>query len=214
MEETFSISSVDHHIATSTWLAILFCLFWPFVTAALMPKRGRSQAPLAAMAAPLAVSMIAMWLGLFHTLQGLAISGAWPRAAAAAGVAEALSCMAIGGASAVFIALIALLRRHRAFAGRGVVMLYASLLVELTGALLLGASIGTSWSQVTVCIVGAIVAGIVAIVAVAYTWLAARGRISAAPLRFAVPLLAAVCGIAGIVVWQQVERYAAIASGG
>jgi hypothetical protein len=208
MEMTFVTSCPS----TPAKLAFLACLLWPWIALALLPSRGRSSAPIAAMLVPLAISTVAMWVGLLHAMQGLALSGSSPRAASA-GIAEALGGVGVGAGSAAFVALFALMRRHRAIVDRGAVTMTLFLLVQLCGAIVLGATFGMARWQFAIPYTGAIVSATAVVAAAVRTWLAGRGRLEPRPIRYGLPLVAGGWALGALALWQQVGHYTAIALG-
>lgn len=111
-------------------LAVVLCFFWPIIAAGLLRSRQTSTAPIAAIVAPFAVSVALMWHGLYNVLLGMARSGAW-RPAAMFGVSDALSAIKIGAASALAVAIIAALRRHRPVLDRTTASLVALTLLSV-----------------------------------------------------------------------------------
>src|SRR6185436_20139001 len=96
----------------SYYVLRLFCFFWPLVSIAFITRRGRSSAPVTAMLLPLSVALCGTWLGFFHCLEGMAMTGSGGRAALVAGFAEALTVLFMGLFSALAVGIVALIKRH------------------------------------------------------------------------------------------------------
>ena len=191
-------------------LIVLICLFWPFLAASFLSRRETSAGPTAAVLVPLALSVGGMMWGLDRTLGGLAISRP-PGAAAAAGIAEAFAFSGTGALFALFVIIVAAIRRHRPFVDRLSVVLFALLAVEIALALFIGSTIGSGRWQFYACVTGAIAAGLIAVIAGVWTFLTGRGRVSSRPLPYAIPVVTLLCVVIGFIVWRSVQHYVAIA---
>lgn len=206
--------TVIHSTPTTTAkLVVLSCLFWPFVAASLMSQRGKSASPVAAALVSLAVSGAGAWLGLVRTLEGVAITGGGTHSAAA-GIAESLRMFFVGGCFALVVIVFAALRRHRPIVDRMTATLVAVLIVDVIGALFAAAMVSTRAVGFPVLIAGAIVAGVVAAVAIVWTFLTGRGRVSSSALPHGVTVVAILLAVIGVIVWELAHGYAAFAMSG
>lgn len=191
------------------WL-VLFCLLWPLMAWSLVPRRGRSSAPLAAMLVPLALSVGLMWLSLSRCLYGMVVSGGGIESVSA-GIAEALFVPFVGAFAAGGVAIITLIRRHRPTADTPIVMLYTLTIAEVASALLFRPRMAAVDVQLTFCYGAAILAGLVAFAAFVRAWLAARGRTSAPARRYGVAFLSIATVVTGFAISQQIDRWTFIA---
>ncbi|HEV7238921.1 MAG TPA: hypothetical protein VGQ36_06735 [Thermoanaerobaculia bacterium] len=107
--------------STALKVIALFCMVWPFLAMASVPRRGRSSAPIAAMLVVLAVILCGVWLELSN------VAGA-----------AALDTFKTGLAVAVWptgwIAILTLVLRHRPVIDRMVIILGALLCVSVFAA--------------------------------------------------------------------------------
>lgn len=204
------LSSVHVHRSPIDQAVILFCFVWPFIALALMRSRVRSPSPVAAMLAPLALSTTMIWFGLVNSKMGMDVSAS-RGAALAAGIAEALSSLYFGGWSAVFVAVIALVRRHRPVVDRVTAAIACAVIANIAAAIIGGQRIISLSFGVAVS--GAATGVIAASVAIAWCVLHKRGDRATHVLRFGLPLFLALAVVTGAVVWQQVQHYIAIAIG-
>jgi hypothetical protein len=208
MDMTLSSTTASPSLA-QIWL-ILFCVIWPFAAWPLMPSRGRSSAPLAAMLVPMALSVGVMWLGLARCLYGMAVSGGGV-ASIAAGIAESLGVLSVGAISAGAVAVLALIRRHRPTADTPIVMLYALTMAEVASALWFRPRAAVIESQHIFCYAAAILAGMIAVAAFVRAWLTARGRSLAPTRRYGLALVLVATVATGFAVWHQAARFTSIA---
>lgn len=193
-------------------LAVMLCVFWPFIAISFLSRRGRSSAPLTAMLLPLTVALCGTWIGIASVLRGMAVSGSGRGAAFAAGLAESIGTLSIGAFSAVAVALAALIKRHRPVADRFTTVL-ALFFVADTIAALLFARFAT-FEIASLVFVGMGVAAAIAVATAVWLFLVARNRVAPSPLPFAVPAMAIVVLALGFVVWYHVQRYQDIAKHG
>lgn len=200
------ITSLHIHRALTTQLVMLFCLAWPFLAFALIRRSERSSAPVTAMLIPLAIALAETWLAIVRVLTGMALSGggtSW----IAAGIAEALRTMVFGAISATFVALVALLRRHRPLLDPPSAILVA-LWIAVANAALFG-----KYASV-LPFVGASAAFVIAIAAFAWLFLVSRRRMTSRPVPFGVPVAAATVILLLFLVWQRATFYIAMAMAG
>jgi hypothetical protein len=183
----------------------MFGLVWPFVVLGFLRSRGRSSVPLAAMIVPFAMATCGTWVGLINVLRGASISGGG-RASMAAGIAEALTMLIFGAFSASAVALVALIRRHRPVADRGVLILTVLIVANAVAAIVMT----PAWPQVWIgawTALGIAVAAFVWLFAVACTIVAPHPH----PLpRYAVAVFASIAGVA-ILAWRHAEAFMHIA---
>lgn len=191
-------------------LIVIFCFLWPFLAFGYLRMRARSSVPIAAMLVTFAVAAAGTWLYLYQTIRGMAISGGG-RASTAAGTAEALAMVGVGAWSALFVGIVALLRRHRPVADRPVVVFAALVLADVTAAMLFARSLAPLEESFFIAYTGAAVS--VAIAAGAASWLffVARGRVTPRPVPFGAVAILLACLITGFFVWQRVQAHVAIA---
>jgi hypothetical protein len=211
------LSSVHPYPSTAAQVTALFCLFWPILVAGLLRKREISAAPMAAMAAPLAFSLASVFDGLCNVMRGMAISGSGGRASVAAGAADALFMLATGTVSAVVVLIIALLRRHRPFLDRMTVFLFAVVLLGVIEAIVLVNWLGSgppqSW-HFHLAVATTVLARLVAIAALVWSFLAGLGRITSRPIPYGVTAIASLWVIGGVIVWQIIQHHRDIAMHG
>ena len=193
-----------------TKLLVLICFFWPFVAISFLPRRGKSAAPVVAALVPLALSSVDVWLGLMSVTRGMAITGVGERATAA-GIADSLARLFIGGCFAIAVIVFAAIRRHRPIVDRMTAMLAAVFIVNVIGVLIAGAMIRQV--IVAVLIAGAIVAGIVAVAAIVWTFQTGRGRVTSAALPHGVAVVAILMVVIGVIVWELAHGYLTFAMG-
>jgi hypothetical protein len=206
-----SVSSVYVTPSVFAQLLAIFCVLWPLMAWSLIPHRGRSSAPLAAMLVPMALSVGVMCVGFARVLEGMARYGSGSGAAEAAGIAEALFTLLLGAYSAGGVAVVALIRRHRPTADTPIVMLYALTIAEVASALWFRPRVAVIESQLIFCNAAAIMAGVIAIAAFVRAWLTARGRSLAPTRRYGVALVLVATVATGFAVWQQAERFMSMA---
>ena len=211
----FSTATVCSTPSLTAKLIILICLFWPFIAASFLSRRGTSAGPIAATLVPLALSVGGAFIGLHNTLRGLAISGSRPGgAAAAAGVAESLTFLTTGAFFAMIVLIVAAIRRHRPFVDRVTAVLFSMLIVEVAGALYMGATLANGRWQFYSSLAGAGVAGVIAIIAAVWMFLTGRRRVSSRLLPYGLPVLAVLCAVTSVIVWRWVQHFIVIAKFG
>ena len=206
-----SLTGIHSSPSAIVQLLVFFCLLWPFVTPGLFHRGEHSSAPVLAMLLPLTLAMGLMWVGLANVIRVMAISGS--DAATAAGIAEALVTPTAALFPIVLIAIFALMRRHRAALDHFSAAIAAGLLVELVAALLFSARIAPTQRNATLALVWAGSALVLAVLTTVRLVLVVRGRVALAPLRFGVTIATLSFAAAGVVLYQQVHRYMAIAIG-
>ena len=207
------LSSVHVHHTTTFTLFVLFCLFWPFIILSALPRRDRSAGPVAAALVPIALFTAEVWIGLIDTVRGMPLSGGWSRVVIAAGIAESFSALY---AAAFFVAAVIVftaIRLHRPFADRITATLFALLMIDIAVARIAVATLMSPpwWRYATAAIAGGIVALLIAIIAAVWTFRAGRGRVVSRALPYGITIMLAVAAIVGVIVWQTVQQYRAIA---
>ena len=110
----------------------LFCIVWPFLAMASVPRRGRSSAPLDAIFVALAVVACGLWLDLGDVVRGLPLSGG--RLESAGYELRAASAVALWPIA--WIALLALVLRHRPKVDSFVITLAVILAIHIVAAFL------------------------------------------------------------------------------
>lgn len=217
MEMTFTHVTV--YYALSTKLIVLFDLLWPFIVAAWLPKRGKSAAPIAAALVPLALGAMDAWLGIQRSMWGMSVTGDGSHAVAA-GLAEALFFVVSGACFAMAVLLFAAIRRHRPFVDRMTATLFAIVFASVVGAHYVAMQLSQRAPARPLldaiyrsCVPAAIVAGIVAFLAILWTFLTGRGRRSSAPIPYGLPISAAAFVALVAITWTIVDSYREFAMG-
>lgn len=154
---------------------------------------------------PLAIALAETWLGIVRVHMGMPI-GSGLTSAMAAGIAEALRMMIFGAISATFVAMVALLRRHRPLLDPPSAILVA-LWIAVANAALFG-----KYASV-LPFVGASAAFVIAIAAFVWLFLVSRRRMTARPVPFGAPVAAASVILMLFLVWQRASFYIAKAMG-
>lgn len=186
---------------------LALCLLWPLFVLGFLRTKTRSSAPLAAMILPFALAACGTWVGLINVVRGAEMVGSYTGAAMAAGVAEALMMLVFGAFAASAVALVALIRRHRPVADRGVLVLTALVVTNAVAAIVFAPAM-------PIAIVGAITALAIAVAAVVWLFAVARTIVTPHPLpRSAVVVFVSIVLVA-IVAWQRVEAFVHIAQYG
>jgi len=193
-------------------LIVLICLFWPFIAASFLSRRGTSAGPIAAALVPLALSVAGMLMGIVRVIEGMAFAGS-PRlgAAVSAGIAEALGFTGIGAGFTLLVVIVAAIRRHRPYVDRLTATIFALLFAEVIAALFLVRSIANERWQLYAWLTGAVLAAIVAIVAAFWVFRTGRGRTTSQPIPYGITIFVIASVVIGVLVWQSVQHYALIA---
>jgi len=105
------------------------------------------------------------------------------------------------------------LRRHRPIVDRMTALLVGVFLADWVGALFAGAVLVERTVPAALLIAGAIVAGAVALVAVVWTFLTGRGRVSTIALPHGVAVVAILVMVMSVIVWKLAHGYMDIAMG-
>lgn len=189
-------------------LIALFCFFWPFVSIAVIRKRGHSSAPVAAMLLPLAVALLGTWIGIMETLRGMALSGSGI-AASAAGFAEALHALFTGACSAAGVAVVALIKRHRPVVDWPTALIASLFAAGTIGALLFLRFF--SFEIAALVFVGIGIAAAIALAAAVWLALVAANWRRPSSLPAAGPAIAVCMVLLAVLVWYDLRRYTEIA---
>ncbi|HYC61625.1 MAG TPA: hypothetical protein VEK79_18865 [Thermoanaerobaculia bacterium] len=205
------LSSTHVHYPPSYTLPVLFCVLWTFIVLALLTRRGRSAGPVAAALVPLALFTAATCVGLINTTRGMAISGSGGRASVAAGIAESFGALYAAAFFMATVAVFAAIRLHRPFADRLTATLFAVLMIDIVAARVAAGTLAQMTWQSYVAAAGVITALLIAIIAVVWTVLVGRGRVNSRALPYGITIMLAVAVIAGVMVWQTIQQYRAIA---
>ncbi|HEU4887026.1 MAG TPA: hypothetical protein VFV49_04005 [Thermoanaerobaculia bacterium] len=195
-----------------TQLIVLICFFWPFIAMSLLSRQGRSAGPVAAVLVPLGFFGAGTWLGLIRVMEVRALFGGGSHAVAA-GIAEALAMLYIGGFFAAAVIVFAAIRRHRPFVDRMTAALLTVLIASLTAALFSAAVISNGSGHLYLFLTAAIVTAVVAMVAMVWTYLTGRGRVPSAPIPHGVPVATVLIVVMGVVIWELAHGYTMFAMG-
>jgi len=189
-------------------LCVIISLFWPFLAASFLSRRGTSAGPIAAVLVPLALSVAGMLMGIVRAIEGMTIMGT-PRigAAVSAGIAEALGFTGIGAGCTVLVIIVAAIRRHRPYVDRLTATIFALLFAEVIAALFLVRSIANERWQFYAWLTGAAVAAIAAIVAAFWAFRTGRGRTTSQPIPYGITIFVIASVILGLFVRQEMLGY-------
>lgn len=212
METDMSLMTVCVTPSPIARLIVLICFFWPFIALSLLSRRATSAGPVAAALVPLALSGTGVWFGLIRTMEGRSLIGGGT-AAVAAGIAEALTMLYMGGFFAILTIAFAAIRRHRPIVDRMTAALLALLILSLTGALFSAAAIANGAGNISLFLAAAIVTAALAVAATIWTYLTGRGRAPSTPLPHGLPVATILIAVMGVVVWELAHGYIAIAMG-
>lgn len=189
-------------------LISLFLFFWPFVSLAVIRKRGHSSAPVSAMLLPLAVALLGTWIGMMESVRGMALAGSGI-ASVAAGFAESLQTLFTAMYSAAAVAVVTLIKRHRPVADRVTAVIALLIAAGTIGALLFLRFFSFEIGRLLFVGIGVAAAIAVAtafwLVAVAANWF----RPPALPA--AGPAMAVCLVLLAVLVWYDMRRYTEIA---
>jgi len=195
---------------TGTFI-LLFLFFWPFVSLAILRKRGHSSAPVSAMLLPPAVALLGTWIGILEGLRGMAISGAGI-AAVAAGFADSLHVLFTGACSAAAVAVVALIKRHRPVADRVTALIALLFAAGTIGALLFLRFFSFEIARLVFAGIG--LAAVTAIAAAVWLAAVATNRLRPPALPAAGRAMAVCMVLLALLVWYDLRRYTEIAMHG